>query len=204
MKARDRPPLRTGLAVAAAIPLAAASAGGGWAGYLHLTGNIHEVVAGEVYRSGQLDATDLGALLRDKGIRTVINLRGANPGSAWYRDEVRVTAAAGVNYVSLPMSAVREPDDALLASLISALAAAPKPLLIHCRSGADRTGLAAALYQLLVQRLPAGEADGQLSFRYGHFPWLTSRTGAMDRAFWRVAASVGGGLPPPALDRLND
>jgi hypothetical protein len=31
------------------------------------------------------------------------------------------------------------------------------------------------------------EADRQLSFWYGHLPWLFPRTAAMDRTFWRVA-----------------
>ena len=42
---------------------------------------------------------------------------------------------------------------------------APKPVLVHCEGGADRTGLAAALY-LAAAGHPA-QADGQLSVRYG-------------------------------------
>lgn len=32
----------------------------------------------------------------------------------------------------------------------------------------------------------ANEADQQLSFRYGHLPRLLSRSGAMDRTFWKL------------------
>lgn len=165
-----------------------AALAGSWAGYLRLTGNIHEVEAGKVYRSGQLWPSQLSRLLRDKGIRTVINLRGENPDHAWYNDELKVTRAAGVRHISLPMSANREPNDALLASLIEALRTAEQPVLIHCEAGADRTGLASALYKLLALHESPQLADGQLSFRFGHFPWLTSRTGAMDRTFWRVVS----------------
>jgi protein tyrosine/serine phosphatase len=86
------------------------------------------------------------------------------------------------------MSANREPNEALLTRLIETLRTVEMPVVIHCEGGADRTGLAAALYELLVMGRSAEVASAQLSFRYGHFPWLTSRTGAMDATFWRVAA----------------
>jgi protein tyrosine/serine phosphatase len=58
---------------------------------------------------------------------------------------------------------------------------APKPLLIHCKAGADRTSLASALYLHAVQN--DRDAEKQISIIYGHFPWLGSKTGAMDRSF---------------------
>ena len=177
---------RKGLTVAVWSLMSVAALGGSWAVYLRLTGNIHEVDAGKVYRSGQLWPLQLSSLLRKKGIRTVINLRGENPDRAWYTDELQVAKAAGVRHISLPMSANREPDNALLATLIDTLGAVELPVLIHCEAGADRSGLASALYKLTVQHKSPQESDGQLSFWYGHFPWLTSRTGAMDRTFWRV------------------
>lgn len=184
---RSYPLWRQALAIILMTVGAVAAGAGAWAGYLRVTGNIHEVEPGRVYRSGQLWPTQLATLLHDKGIRTVINLRGENPGRAWYDDEIRVTEAAGVRHVSLPMSANVEPSEELLARLIATLGSAPQPLLIHCEAGADRSGLASALFKLINKEQSPAEADQQLSFRYGHFPWLTSRTGAMDRTFWRVA-----------------
>jgi protein tyrosine/serine phosphatase len=58
---------------------------------------------------------------------------------------------------------------------------APKPLLIHCKAGADRTSLASALYLHAVKN--DKNAEKQISILYGHFPWLGSKTGAMDRSF---------------------
>jgi protein tyrosine phosphatase (PTP) superfamily phosphohydrolase (DUF442 family) len=186
---RSRPWRHALTAIVLAVAVSAGGAGG-WAGYLRLTGNIHEVERGMVYRSGQLGANQLATLIRAHHIRTVVSLRGENPGQSWYDAEVATTAAAGVKLVSLPMSADNEPGEALLASLLQVLATAERPLLIHCEAGADRTGLAAALYELVNMRQPPERADAQLSFRYGHFPWLTSRTGAMDRTFWRVASGL--------------
>lgn len=160
---------------------------GFWAGYLQLSHNIHLVEPG-VYRSAQLQPDMLDSLIQMNHIKTVLNLRGAFPGEAWYEAEASAVRDAGATLVSLPLSANTEPDDALLARLIHVLRTAPRPILIHCIAGADRTGLASALVELLEEGKPADIADRQLSFRYGHFPWLTSRTGAMDRAFQRVVA----------------
>ena len=61
---------------------------------------------------------------------------------------------------------------------------------IHCRIGADRTGLACALFELVVRRRPADLARRQLSWRYGHVPWLDGRSHAMDQAFAEVALAM--------------
>lgn len=71
-----------------------------------------------------------------------------------------------------------------IGDILAIVRAAPKPLLIHCQSGADRSGLVAALYVAEVERRPVDEAARQLSLIYGHFPYLTSKTGAMDQSFW--------------------
>lgn len=163
----------------------------GWAGLLRLTGNVHEFEPG-IYRSGQLGAGRLSSFMAEHGIATVINLRGANPGRPWYDAEAEAVRRAGAAYLSVPLSANHEPDAATLAALVRDLEGAKAPLLIHCEAGADRSGLAAALYERLVLHRSPEVAAGQLSFRYGHFPWLISRSGAMDRTFAKV---VGKGIP---------
>lgn len=157
---------------------------GAWAAYLQATGNIHEVVPGQLFRSNQLGAAQLQALLQDEGIRTVINLRGGSRQDTWYREEADVVAGAGARLVDIPIADDKEPDVASIARLVTTLRSSPTPVLIHCKAGADRTGLAAALYLLEVAGLPPEVAARQLSFAHGHFPWLGSQTGAMDRAFW--------------------
>jgi protein tyrosine/serine phosphatase len=158
----------------------------GWAVFLQLTGNIHTVEPAMLYRSAQLDGNDLEALIRKEGIATVLNLRGAAPGQGWYVQELQATEAAGAQHLDLTMSPNEQPDSRTLERLIEILRTAPKPLLVHCNGGADRSGLAAAIYELLEAHKSPTEATQQLSFRYGHFPWLTSKTGAMDQAFLAV------------------
>jgi protein tyrosine/serine phosphatase len=76
-------------------------------------------------------------------------------------------------------------SDEELTAIVNVMRKTPKPVLIHCRSGADRAGLVAALYQYVIARKTAEEASNQLSILYGHFPFLGNSTVMMDRSFWR-------------------
>jgi protein tyrosine/serine phosphatase len=55
--------------------------------------------------------------------------------------------------------------------LIALLRDMPKPMLVHCKSGADRTGLAVTIYLHVIKGLPLTEARRALSWRYAHFSW---------------------------------
>lgn len=169
--------------------VALALAIGGWVGWLQWSGNIHELEGGEVIRTAQLSADDLASLVAGHQVRTVINLRGDNPGTEWYDKESRILSKENVKYISIALSASHEPDDTKLNKLIDALQNAQKPILIHCMSGSDRTGLASALYEFLVKHRSAEESGKQLSFWFGHFPWLYSRSIAMDNTYWRVVSA---------------
>jgi len=152
-------------------------------GGLQLAGNIHIVEPGALYRSAQLDEDDLGDVIDGYHIKSVINLRGANPAAAWYRGELAASRARGVVHYDVPLSANDMVAPDVMAKIDALLRSAPKPVLIHCQSGADRTGLVAAIYEYAIAARPAEEAEEQLSLRFGHVPYLWSRTGAMDRSF---------------------
>lgn len=166
--------------------LAAGLGVAGWAGYLHASGNVHTVIAGQVYRSAELGTTGFEDVIERFHVRTVINLRGANPGKPWYENELAASAAMGARHIDLRMSATHVPNVAQLDEIRAVLGGAATPVLIHCQGGADRSGLVAALYELWIAHRPPAEAGEQLSFAYGHFPWLGSRTEAMDEAWRRV------------------
>ena len=160
-----------------------------YAGYLRVSGNIHAVEPGVLYRSGQLGGGGLDAFIRAYRIRSILNLRGARPGESWYRKEALVAAENGVLYLPLALSAKAVPDTATMVRMEEIMRAAPKPMLVHCEAGSDRSGLASAIFEYAVEGRPSSEASGQLSWIYGHFPWLGSRTDAMDRAFARFVSS---------------
>jgi protein tyrosine/serine phosphatase len=151
------------------------------------TGNFHAIVPGKVYRSGQMTEGQWAAYLQQYAIKSLLNLRGEHQGADWYQGEVRTAAQLGVTHYDVKLSATREVDRGTLETILTILRQAPKPLLIHCLSGADRSGLIASLYLFAIEGQRAEAAAQQLSMFYGHFPYLFSRSGAMDRSFWRYA-----------------
>jgi len=184
--ARTRPIawLMRSLKVAAfSLGLSAASVGAYWGG-LMVQGNFHAVEAGILYRSAQPDRNDLIAAVHQHGVRSVLNLRGRNPGSYWYDEEVGASRELGLAHYDYSLSAKRLVTAQQIAEILNIVRQAPKPLLIHCKSGADRAGLVSALYRFALAGAKAEDADRELSLVYGHFPYLTSRSGAMDDSFW--------------------
>lgn len=155
-----------------------------------ITGNFHTVIAGELYRSGQPSATQLETWVRTHGIRTVINLRGANPGKGWYDREVATAAALGVEHIDIKVKSSILVTPEQTERIVQALRTAPKPILVHCEAGADRTGLAAALYLAVVARAGEVAADRQLSFIYGHISVWPSAGRRMTQSFEAVKPSL--------------
>ena len=165
------------------VGLMAAAVGSYW-GVLQYEGNLHAVNAGILYRSAQLSKDDTRWAVREYRIKSVLNLRGAHAGQSWYDDEIAAAGELGLAHFDYPLSAKRFVTSEQIDEILDIVRKAPKPLLIHCKSGADRSGLVAALYRFSEAGASAAEADGELSLVYGHFPYLTSRSGAMDASFW--------------------
>ncbi len=153
-----------------------------FAGWLRWTGNMHPLIGHSYYRSAQLDESGWEKAFQTYHIRSVLNLRGANPGQSWYDEEVRVAQQNQVMHYDFRMSAGQRLSPADIDHVLALLAQAPKPVLIHCQAGADRTGLISAVLRLKQGDSPE-QARQQLSLRYGHFPYLGSSTIAMDQSF---------------------
>lgn len=132
--------------------------------------NLHVVVPRQVYRCAQPSGPTLERHIVGLGIRTVVNLRGNCDPFPWYLDEARVTHKHDVALEDICFSAGRLPSVHELRRLIDVLDRAERPLLLHCRRGADRTGLAAAAVLLLEPGVPLDTALAQLAPRYGHVP----------------------------------
>ena len=148
--------------------------------------NFHEVLPGELYRSGQFGEGDIAEYVKDYGIRSIINLRGENKGSPWYDAEIHDAKAAGITHIDFRMSSKRVLADAELAQLIRIMRDAPKPTLIHCNGGANRTGLAAAIYLTAIAKTDLETAENQLSVRFGNFPEWAGSASKMSRNFEMV------------------
>ena len=134
-------------------------------------GNTHALAPGRCFRAGQPNPEALGVFARRFGVRSVINLRGNNVSWEWYREEHAAAGALGLQITDAGMGSYVQPKRTELWRLVEAIDASPEPVLIHCHSGSDRTGLASALYLLLRTDADVATARRQLGLRYGHFSW---------------------------------
>ena len=141
---------------------------GAYLGFLQLSGNFHTVIDGELYRSAQPTAGQIEDSARRYGIQTIVNLRGASDDASWYADEVATAKRLGINHMDFRMLASRQLTAQEAEVLVAMLRDAPKPILIHCRGGADRTGLASVLYSQRIAGIPTSKAEQQLALYFGH------------------------------------
>jgi protein tyrosine phosphatase (PTP) superfamily phosphohydrolase (DUF442 family) len=188
-------------AVRVAVAVAAVAVGwelvrvyGGW--------NDHAVIPGRVYRSAQLSDRDLVTLTKKHGVRTVLNLRGTTPWDETYQGECRATFSADISQEDVTLSAQTLPFPAELARVVEVLDRSEYPILFHCKQGADRTGLVAAVALLLYSDASLSEARRQLWPRYGH--WPVARTANIDRFFdlyEQTLAGEGGRHTPDRFRR---
>lgn len=178
-----------------AVVLVLGLAGGFWFG-VRGADNLHVVQEGVVYRSAQMDPDTLRRTIEVKGIRSVLNLRGEKSDSRWFQKETDAVRALGVQHLSHKLSALKEVSPEELEGILRTMDAAPKPLLVHCEGGSDRTGLVVAAWVFSREHQRPEVAHEQLSLRYGHFPYLWSSTDAMDHSFWNYVRQAGQSRQP--------
>ncbi|OCJ12223.1 protein tyrosine phosphatase [Rhizobium sp. AC27/96] len=171
--------------------VAFAAVAGGFYGHMLWTANFHPVIDGELYRSSQPSAAMIADLQKQYGIKTIINLRGDNTGHHWYDKEITEAKHLDINHVDFRMSSNKELTQEQAAQLVEIMRDAPKPILIHCQAGADRTGLASALYLAAIAKTNEATAEGQMSIIYGHLSLSFARAYAMDRTFEKLEPWLG-------------
>ncbi|MCR9275566.1 tyrosine-protein phosphatase [Mameliella sp. AT18] len=111
------------------------------------------------------------------GIRTVVNLRGEDK-HAHYLFEKESVEALGMTLVNAKLWAREAAPRKRIIGVIDALRAAERPMMFHCKSGADRAGFVAAMYLLVFENAPIAAAKKQLGLRYMHLDF--TKTGVQD------------------------
>jgi protein tyrosine/serine phosphatase len=150
--------------------------------------NFAVVKAGRLYRSNHPTPGNLAAFTRKVGLRSLINLRGQakNGSDALSRD---MAARLGLDFYDMALESRGAPQKDRILRLAEIYKTMRGPALIHCKSGADRAGLAAGLF-VLIEGGTVREAMRQMSLRYGHIK--QSKTGILDRFFAAYAAQGEG------------
>ncbi|MGR3270143.1 protein tyrosine phosphatase [Thalassococcus profundi] len=127
--------------------------------------NFFEVAPG-VYRSNQPTHARFEKYAA-MGIKTVINLRGEDKFS-FYLFEKESAEALGLTLIDAKLWARTAAPRKRIVGVIDALRAAERPMMFHCKSGADRAGFVSAMYLLIFENQPVAVARKQLGLKYIH------------------------------------
>jgi protein tyrosine/serine phosphatase len=153
--------------------------------------NFAAVAPGRLYRSNHPTPMMLAEFTRRVGLKSLINLRGQtrNGSDALSRD---MAARLGLDFYDMALDSRDAPQRERILRLAEIYRTMRQPALIHCKSGADRAGLAAGIY-VLLQGGTAAQAMRQLSLRFLHI--RQSKTGVLD-GFFAAYARDGEGKKP--------
>ncbi len=151
-------------------------------GIVRMVYNNRHRVSNDVWRSAQ-PAPHHITWAAKRGIKTVVNLRGHDQtfGTRWL--EQQACARHGIKFTDLRLRSRAAPTRAEFQSIKDLLEKVEFPILVHCKSGADRAGLMGVMVRHLRDGVPIRDAMSQLSFRFGHV--RSADTGVIDAVFER-------------------
>lgn len=139
-------------------------------------------VSPELYRSGQPDKEGFRTIER-AGIKSVLNLRE-------YHTDDDEAAGTGLKLLHYPVAAgsVTEQD---IVNILNLLRTAPKPVLVHCWHGSDRTGITVAAYRIVEQGVSVEDAEKEfIDDRFGHHEfWYGNLRRLLHRIDWAALRS---------------
>jgi protein tyrosine phosphatase (PTP) superfamily phosphohydrolase (DUF442 family) len=119
-------------------------------------------VDADVYRSEQPTREGFKEI-RAKGIKSVINLRFEHTDAA-------LVKGLDLVLIEVRMTAWDFSEDDVVRAL-KAIESAPKPVLVHCQHGSDRTGLIVAMYRVVYLNWPKEEALAEMKRGGFGFHW---------------------------------
>jgi tyrosine-protein phosphatase SIW14 len=128
------------LAITFCVPLVAAPAINQLQGIPNFQG-----VNDQVYRGGQPSEQGFHNLAA-AGFKTIVDLREDDPRG---KDEKKLVKALGMRYVNVPMKGMKTPSDKQIVRALKVLGDDKSaPVFVHCKRGADRTGVVVACYRM--------------------------------------------------------
>jgi protein tyrosine/serine phosphatase len=151
--------------------------------------NRHRIAEG-VWRSAQPAPRHL-RWAKEHGIRSILNLRGRRETDGTYLLEREECHRLGLKLVDFPIRSRSPLDRETLKAAADLFRTIEYPVLMHCKSGADRAGFMATLYLFLYEGVPLEKAMAKhLSLAFGHVK--QAKTGVIDFFFRRFLAETDG------------
>jgi protein tyrosine phosphatase (PTP) superfamily phosphohydrolase (DUF442 family) len=148
-------------------------------GILRLLWKNRVQFAREAWRMNQPLPQDI-AWAKGTGIRSILTARH-DPRHGGHALVAAACAEHGLDYQTAPIFSREAPSREAILFAAETMRNAPKPMLLHCKSGADRAGFLAALYLIVVEDVPVEVARRQLSLKHLHI--RASKTGILDAVF---------------------
>lgn len=148
-------------------------------GFLRVRFTNHHHIGGEMYRENQPSPKRI-AQLAEMGIKTIINLRGESP-KGFYLLEVEACKKNGIELINYRMYSRDTHTVEAIKGARDLFERIDYPAVMHCKSGADRTGVMGVLYRHFKMGDSIEEAVEQLTLKYLHV--RQGKTGMLDFFF---------------------
>lgn len=158
-------------------------------GFLRLCYRNRHRVSERLWRSAQPTPGDLKDL-KERGLKSVVCVRGGRAFGSWPLEK-EACERLQLDLHKVAIRARQAPRKQDLLELVDLLSSLSYPALIHCKSGADRTGFVVAVYLIAIEGRPVDEALEQLSLRFGHL--RNSRAGVLRRVVEAYGRDRGAG-----------
>jgi len=141
--------------------------------------SLHKI-SENTYRSNQPFPWQIIDDKNKRGIKTIINLRGVRNCSSYFLEK-ETCEKHNIKLINFPVTSRAAPKVETILAAKKLFNEIEYPVIMHCKSGADRAGLMSALYLILHKNIPVNEANKQLSFKYLHIKH--AKTGILDAFF---------------------
>ena len=149
-------------------------------GILRVFWSSWEELPGKMYRSNQPFPYQIKNFVKKYKIKSIINLRGKRYCSSYFLER-DYCVDNGIKLYDYPISSRDMPSKEKILNFFSLINKVEYPALIHCKSGADRVGLASCLYLIGKRNFSTKEASRQLSLKHLHIKY--AKTGILDYFF---------------------
>jgi protein tyrosine/serine phosphatase len=124
-------------------------------------------VSDSLFRGAQPSEAGFSAL-HTMGVSIVVNFRDEKDEMAAEQHQVE---AAGMKYIGIPWSGHDRPNDKQITQFLDLVRSNPQTkIFVHCKAGADRTGVMVAAYRIAVEHKSVPDAVAEMhQYHYHHF-----------------------------------